>query len=189
MYSKSSDSLIKQNDPYFLLRQYSKDSKVKSKAYSYSESYYRNMYKFFTYPLVVLSSVSTVLAGFHVNEYVLMGISLVTLTLVGFNQVIKPKDKEHEANKVKTEFAEISSDCKKFIYTNNRTSDDIRNFCEVIHELINTWNSLSPPIKDRFITQAKKEYASRSRAHREGGNVLRNIQQSPKQSNGAILEI
>lgn len=40
-------------DPYFLLKGYARDAKIKAKAYAYSENYYRNLNKLFTYPIVV----------------------------------------------------------------------------------------------------------------------------------------
>lgn len=153
------------DDPYALLRSYVNTAKVKSKAYGYSEGYFRWLYKVFTYPLVILSAMGSILAGLDVDKHVLMGISVATLILTGFNQAINPKSKEKSANQMSVEMNEIASNCKQFIYSNNRTAVEIKAFSEIIHEQLNIWNSLAPPIQDKFLTKALKECAKRSRKH------------------------
>jgi len=164
----------KSGDPYYLLKIYGKTAKIKSKAYSYSEAYFRQMYKYLTYPLIILSASATMLSGFDAHPFsswVVMGISLTTLILVGFNQAINPKDKENRANQIKTEFGEISGNVKQFIMENNKTRQEIKIYGQLIHEQLNIWNSLSPPIKDKFIEKAEKLYASRSRNHSIANSV------------------
>lgn len=163
----SESLMLSAADPYILLRSYMHTSKVMSKAYGYSESYYRLLYKQYTYPLVVLTAVNSVLAGLNVNTYVVMGLSLMSLILVGFNQAVAPKNKEHAANQVKTEFGEIHRNIRQFIYSNNRSLDEVKAYSEIVNNQINVWTALSPAISQRFMEQAKKNCAHRSRVHRK----------------------
>ncbi len=57
-------------DPYRLLRSYSKEAKIKSKAYGYSEGYYRWLYKILNHPTIIISAGLSVMSGLNVNEYV-----------------------------------------------------------------------------------------------------------------------
>jgi hypothetical protein len=152
---------------YILLEKYKRESKTLSIAYHKSEKYFRNMYKWLSYPIIITSAVSSILAGikhpFENSEYVLMGLSLITLILSGFNQSINPKDKEKSANQFSTEFEEIASNIQQFIWENNKTKSEIKAYSTLIHESLNHWKSLKPAIQDRFIAQAKLENTSRIR--------------------------
>ena len=166
IHSPAIDSrFIGKADPYVLLRSYAKEAKIKSKAYGYSEGYYRWVYKVFTYPTVLISAVSSVFAMLHVNEHVLLGLSLTMLLLTGYNSTISPKDKEQRANQIKTEFAEISRNVKQFLYENNKSFEEIKAYSETINELMNVWNSLSPPLQDKYLNLARTECESRTRNH------------------------
>ena len=35
--------------------------------------------------------------------------------------------------------------------THNKNIEDVKAFADIIHELINTWNGLSPPISNVFV--------------------------------------
>jgi hypothetical protein len=70
MNSNSESSLIK--NPYDLLQKYGRDSKIKSKAFAMSEAYYRCIYKYINYSLIILTSTSSALAIFELHKYVLL---------------------------------------------------------------------------------------------------------------------
>lgn len=167
-----SDSLVDIQtgaDPYVLLRSYGRDAKIKSKAYGYSEAYYRWLHKVLTYPLVVLSAISTVISGFDIHpysNYVVMGLSMVTLVIVGFNQAVQPKDKEMRANQLNVEYNEIASNIRQFIHENSKSDIQVKAYSEIIHSEMNIWHSLAPPIQRRFIVTARRECVSRARKSR-----------------------
>ena len=164
---------------YELLMGYAKQAKILSKAYGSSEQYYRQMYKIFTYPVVILSTVSTFLAGFDYNNYIVMTLSLATTIMVGFNTAIDPNKKEQLAHNVSVEFREIHSNVKQFIYSNNRTQDEIKNYSNVIYELLRTWQSLAPPIKAKFLKEAEIECTTRvrkSNTHNTPERIKRSIE-------------
>ena len=150
---------------YNLLKSYYKESKILSKAYSLSEQYYRNMFKIFNYPVVVLSAVNTVCLGVNVNQYITLSLSLSMFILLGFDKLIDPKDKEHESNKYSVEYGEISSNIKQFIMSNNRTKEEIKNYTEIIFSLITKWKSFNPPLKDKFIKIVRQQYTDKLRSH------------------------
>jgi len=162
---------MKNGDPYFLLRSYCRTAKIKSKAYGYSERSYRDMYKYLTYPLILLSATNTILSGFTEHPYIVMGIAFSSLVLVGFNQSICPKDKEHMACTVKVEFGEISGNVKQFIMENNKTVEEVKNYSALIHEQLQIWNGLSPPIRDIFVKKAEELYIDRHRSHSKESKV------------------
>lgn len=154
------------SDPYKLLKQYLRTAKVKSKAYSYSERYYRSMYKYLTYPIIITSALSSIMAGIgddYISHYFLLIVSLSTLILSGFNTAINPKEKENLANHLKVEFGEIASNIEQFIYENSKTRNEIKSYTSTVHELMNVWNGQCTPIKDKFITQAEQEILLRVR--------------------------
>lgn len=160
--SQESDSL-RLADPYFLLRTYAHDAKVLSRAYGMNECYYRNMYKLFTYPLVVLSAVGSVMAGFSINTYVLLGLNLSTLLLVGFNAAINPKEKEHNSHTTSSEFGEIKANINQFIQENNKTADDCRSYSQLVLSQITIWKSLAGPCKAKYMDLATKQCARKIR--------------------------
>jgi len=168
--SESDTSLIKKS-PYDFLISYAYQSKIKSKAYSYSEKHYRLLHKQLTYPMILFTSVSTVISVLEMNKYALIGLNLSMLVLVGFNQAINPKDKEHSAHNISIEMGELSSNIKQFVNINNRTKSEIKAYTELIHEQITIWDGLSPPIKEEFITKATNIYAKRSRKSRKPGKI------------------
>lgn len=162
----SSVQLTFKPDPYTLLRRYAKDSKTTARAYSLSEAYYRSLSKYLNYPVVALSAVSTVCAGLDINKYVLMGVSLATLILLGFDKAIDPKDREHDANKFAVEYGEIASNIKQFVLSNNRTQGEVKAYSETVYSLLTKWKAMNPPIKQSFVTQAKTYYLERVRKHK-----------------------
>ena len=164
MSKSPSDSLIK--SPYDLLLSYAHQAKIKSKAYSYSENYFRQIHKYLTYPMIILSAVSSVVAVLDVNKYALIGLNLSMLILVGFNTTVDPQKKSHLSHNVSIEYSEISSNVKQFVNSNSQSKESIKNYSEIIHEQLNIWDSLAPPIKERFVTKATKQYAKRSRTSR-----------------------
>jgi hypothetical protein len=151
------------NDPYALLRQYKQEANILSKAYGASESYYRQMYKTFTYPLVVLTTISTVFSGFDIHQYAVVGLNLCTLLLLGFNTAIDPKDKEHQAHQVSGEFSEIQSGITQFIRENSKSRAECRQYSQIVVEQMTIWRSLSPPIRQKYLDDAQKKYGKRVR--------------------------
>lgn len=160
-----SDSFKMVSDQYYLLKIYARESKILSYAYSLSESYYRNLYKYFNYPLVILSASSTVLSGMNENTYIIMGISLSMLILIGFDKLIDPKDREHKANQFKVEYGEINSNIKLFILNNGKVSHEIKAYASQIHEMMNKWQSINPPVFSKFIKLSTIKYTKKIRNH------------------------
>ena len=122
--------------------------------------------------MVILTAVSSVMAGIGLHRYVLLCLNLITLILLGFNQAINPLERSHKAHEVSVEFRELASNVKQFILSNHRTVDEIKHQTEITHELLNVWVSLSPPCQQQFMNKAKHECASRSRKHKQYGSVL-----------------
>lgn len=152
---------------YILLQKYQKESAILSSAYHKSEKYYRNLYKWLSYPIIITSAVSSIVAGISKpylhSDYVLMCLSLFTLILSGFNQAISPKDREMVAKQFSTEFEEISSNINQYILENSKTKDEVKHYSILIHETLNLWKSQKPPLRDKFLMEAKKENISRIR--------------------------
>ena len=157
--------------PYKLLHDYKKQATIQSNAYKYSEGFYRSLHKWLTYPIILLSAVSTILSGFNINHYSIMSISFSTLVLVGFERAINPKDKEQKSCQIKIEMNEIASNIKQFILNNHRTEEEIKQYTQLIHEQINIWNSIAPPIQDMYITKSTNKYAERTRKHKQEYNT------------------
>ena len=168
--SNESSDLIK--NPYDLLQSYGKWAKVLSKAYSHSDSYYRKMSKAISYPLVILTSVASVISIIPdesvMLKYMMTGLNLSMLILIGFQTTIKPMKQALESRQMSVEFGEIASNVKQYINSNHRTHDEIRDYSSIIHDNINTWISLSPPIKTKYIKHAQTECTSRHRKHSVG---------------------
>lgn len=150
-------------DPYFLLKGYARDAKIKAKSYTYSENYYRNLNKLFTYPIVVISAIGSVLGGISVHHYVSMGLSLLTLLLTGSDRVVNTRDREQSASHMRIEYTEIAKNIKLYIYSNNRSKTEIKEYTSHICELMNKWNSIAPPVFDRFVKMATMEYTEKKR--------------------------
>jgi hypothetical protein len=71
---------------------------LKSYQQEISENYYRQMNKLITYPVIILSSLTSLSAGLNINKYITLGIALTTTIFAGFNQAINPLDKAQKAN-------------------------------------------------------------------------------------------
>lgn len=153
------------SDPYYLLRTYAKQAKVSSYAYSLSEQYHMKLYKWFNYPVIILTSISTVIASLNLNTYIIMGVSVAMLILLAFDKLINPIERSHEANLFKVEYNEIASNIKLFIMNNERTLSEVKNYGTQIHELLNKWKSMNPSIPQRFVKQSNIKYASKLRKH------------------------
>jgi hypothetical protein len=159
--SESQSELIK--NPYDLLTSYGNQAKIKSKAYGLSEEYYRNMHKYFTYPLILLTCISSALAVLELNRYILIGLNLGTIILISFDKAISPKNKEHESHQISLELGEIARAIKQFINSNNRTKTEIKSYSQVVLDQMNIWLGIAPPCKEKFIKQATQMYAKRHR--------------------------
>lgn len=169
MRNSDSDSVkvaLINDDVYGLLWTYSRESKVYGKAYSMSESYYRRTYKIFNYPLVILSAVSTICSGLNIHQYIMLGIALSMMILIGFDKLINPKEKEHDANRFAVEYQEIASNIKQFIMSNNRSKAEVKAYSETVYALISKWKSINPPLKDSFVKQATVDITTKLRSHR-----------------------
>jgi hypothetical protein len=160
------------NGPYALLKEYMLESKTLSIAYKKSEAYYRMLHKYLTYPIIVTSAVASVCSGFALSQYIVLGLSLTTLLLSGFNSAINPKEKEHLANQVSTEFGEISSNILQFILENSKTRSEIKAYSQLIHELLNTWKSQSPSVKNKYLAEAQIEACPRLRLYSNVGESV-----------------
>ena len=139
-----------------LLRSYWKKTAILGKAYKYQEGYWRSVYKRLTYPIIVISACSGVAAMFHnMPIHVLASLSFSITVLSGFGQAINPKDKEKNCNQVATEFNEISQNILQFITENNKSKDELKVYSNQCLALIEVWEGLSPPVKDKFMKEAK----------------------------------
>lgn len=153
------------NDPYGLLKRYLYESKILSLAFGMRERKFRKLDHLLTYPLVILTSCNTIFAGFDMNRYIVLSISLISLILIGFNQAVQPKDKEYSANIIKNEFSELNQSITQFVQENNKTDTEIKQYSQVIFEQLRIWKSLAPPISDSYIKKAKASIVERVRVH------------------------
>jgi hypothetical protein len=163
--SNSESSLIK--NPYDLLQKYARDSKIKSKAYAMSEAYYRKMYRYINYSLIILTSFSTALSIFELHKYVLVGLNLSSLIILAYDKLIKPKEKEYSAHQINIEMLEINRNIKQYLNENNRTHDEIKDYSRQILIQMNLWASLAPPCASRYIKKATKESMKRIKTPRQ----------------------
>lgn len=174
-------------DRYFLLRGYMREAKIKSKAYDLSENYYRNLNKLFSYPIVVISAVGSVLGGISIHPYVSMGLSLFTLILTGSDRVVNTREREQSASHMRIEYSEIAKNIKQFIYSNNRTKNEIKEYSSHICDLMNKWNSIAPPVYSRFVRQATIQHVEKKRGsfiHTPSNEEKKkNMNQSPTAQN------
>ena len=147
---------------YGLLEKYKTESAVLCRAYKLNEYHYLFLHKILTYPLIILSTFSSVIAGLRRPEleYVILAISLVMLILSGFNTAISPKNKEFFSNKISTEFNDIALNANQFILENGKTKEEVKIYSQKTLELFEILKSMSPDINSRFINQAKLEIAS-----------------------------
>lgn len=159
-----SDS-YRDGDPYSLLKSYMYEARILSLALSYREKYYRKMAHCLTYPLVVLSATASVLSGLDMDPYLIMSINLTSLILIGFNQLIAPKEQQFLSNTIKNEFSEIQQSIQQFISENNKTSEQIKQYSQIIFEQLKIWKSLSPDIKTSYIKTAKGSIVEKVRPH------------------------
>ena len=148
---------------YTLLEKYKTDSEILSKAYKTNEHHYLFIHKILTYPIILLSAFSTVVAGLRKPEleYILLALSLVILILSGFNTAINPKDKQFLSNKISTEMNEISLNINQYILENNRKPDEIKAYSQKTLALFEVWHSIAPEINPKYIQRAKLECAVR----------------------------
>ena len=146
--------IIDPRGPYVLLNKYRNEARVLSGAYKLSEIYYRTLHQAFTYPVVVFSAAATVASGLHVDQYIIMGISFASLIFSGFSTVVAPKDKENRCNRFSTEFGEIDTNITQFVQENNKEIADIKNYSKVIHELLNSWKAMAPPLNPSHLARS-----------------------------------
>ncbi len=151
----------KNTDQIDLLKRYAHEAKYKSLAYKYSEMYHRNTYKCLAYSLVLFSAANTILSGLKMDNYATTIVSACTLLFIGFDRVIRPKDKEHNANRISVEMGEIEANITHFLYMDNKKDEDMKSFAKTVRELLNTWNGLAPPIKERYVKFAQRECTNR----------------------------
>ena len=150
------------NGPITLLKQYHKKCTVLNKAHTMQETYWRNMGKYLSYPIVVLSAVGGITALLpEINHYILAGLSFSTLVLSGFIQAVNPSSKEIKNSQVKTEYGELSANIHQYLLENDKTKDEYKAYSQSILPIIEIWDSLSPPVKSKFIKLAEKEYMTR----------------------------
>ena len=149
--------------PYTLLEQYKNESNILSRAYKLNEGYHLFVHRCLTYPLIVLSTISSVLAGLRLEslEYVLLGLSLIILILSAFNTAIAPKDKQYNSNKISNEFAEIALNINQFIIENNKKPDEIKIYSQKTLAIFEVWRSVSGEINPKYLAQARLECAVR----------------------------
>jgi hypothetical protein len=152
------------SDPYALLRSYRTESKTLSMALANSQVYYRTMWRCLVYPVVVLSTVATILTVFKFT-FACIAINGLIVVLSGFDRIIEPLEKSHRAAIYKVEYQEITSNIKQFIMSNHRTRPEIKQYSTVIHELMNKWSSLRPYVSRKHLNSARRYYAKRVRKH------------------------
>lgn len=167
---RDSDSL-RYNNPYSLLKEYALESKILSLAYSYREGLYRSIHQNISYPLVILTSVSSVFSGLDMNRYMIMVLSLITLCLIGMEKAIDPKTNEFQALNIKNEFSEINQSIVQFVKENNKSSNDIKQFSKLIYEQMKIWKSLAPPIREKYIVKATGICTKKIRKHTQISNI------------------
>ena len=149
--------------PYTLLEQYKTESQILSKAYKLNEGYHLFVHRCLTYPLIVLSTVSSVIAGLRMPslEYALLGLSLIILLLSGFNTALTPKDKQYASNKISNEFAEIALNIHQFVIENNKSKDEIKMYSQKMLAVFEIWRSVAGEINPKYLQQARLECATR----------------------------
>ena len=149
--------------PYTLLNQYKNESNILSKAYELNENYYLFIHKILTYPIIILSAFSTVIAGLRKPEleFLLLGLSLGILIFSGFNTAVQPKDKQFLSNKISTEFSEISLNINQFIKENSKTKEEVKAYSQKILSLFEVWKSMAGEIHPKHLARARLECAVR----------------------------
>ena len=149
---------------YNLLIDYMKESRILSKAYKYSENYYRLVNKILTYPVIIFSSVGTVVASMATpHKYTLLGCTLATLIFTGFKTIINPQYRQYKSTGFSREFDEISSNINQFVQENNKSPEDIKIYSKLILEVLHSWKSTAPDLKESYMKRAKAECSQKLR--------------------------
>jgi len=103
-------------------------------------------------------SISTVISTLNFDNRILIGLSLVSLILVGFNNIINPLDRSHNARSISIEFSEIFSNIEEFMFE-SKTDEERKIYANHINSIILIWRSQMPNIFDKHIRRAKLENA------------------------------
>jgi hypothetical protein len=174
--SESETSLMRDN-PYKLIKDYLRECQVLNSMYTLSENHWRRVHRFLTYPLIITSALSSIIAGLDIgdpyNNYILLCISLISMIIAGFNSAINPMDRVNRAHQVAGEFGELASDIKQFITENSKTKEDIKTYSKQILSQMDIWKSLAPPVSTEFKKTSMLKHARRTRKNSEGVNTIK----------------
>tara|TARA_R110000850_G_scaffold111078_2_gene224521 strand:+ start:864 stop:1241 length:378 start_codon:yes stop_codon:yes gene_type:complete len=103
----------------------------------------------------VLTSTSTALSIYHdLNKFVVVGLNLSMLILLGFDKFIDPQQKAMNSHNISIEFQEIYREIKQYINENNKSEEQIKSYSRIILHQMNVWISLAPP--SRYVKEATK---------------------------------
>jgi hypothetical protein len=165
--SNAGSSLLRSSDPYALLVEYSKEAKIMTLAHAYTAQFYNDLAKYLSFPLILLSTSSSVCAGLNVNQYILLGMTLSMLVLTSFDHAINPKSKQHNHMLAKVEFDEIAGNLRQFIGSNHRTPAEIKEYSEEILTYLQKWKSIAPTVPPRYMRAAMRDREHRVRKHKK----------------------
>ena len=135
------------------------------------EKFHRRTNKILAYPVVVLSAVASVLSSLSVSKWLLAGINIATMSLAGLVTTINPTEKAMICNQVGHEFEELAAGINQFIYENNKTKEELKNFSQVTLGLMETWSGLSPPVRDSYVQAATRQWCKVPRVSRQASQV------------------
>jgi hypothetical protein len=152
---------------YKLLKEYRMQARVLASAFHFSECYHREVHRWLTYPLILLTVSTTVLSAFELNKYVVCALSFASLLLTSFNSAVRPKDREYAAHAVSGEFQEIADDIHQYITENHKTADEIKAYSNHVNSVLSIWKGQSPACRDSFISRAQLKHSPRMRSSKK----------------------
>lgn len=150
----SNSFIMRGDDPYALLVEYSNEAKILTLAHGYTAQWYNDLSKYLNFPVILLSAASSVCAGLKIDPYILLGMTLSILILTSFDHAINPKSKQHNHMLAKVEFDEIAGNLRQFIGSNHRTAVEIKEYSEEILTYLQKWKSVSPVAPPRYMKAA-----------------------------------
>lgn len=171
--------------PKQLLRTYWAEASVNSIAHKHAERFRLRQYQWFTYPVVVFSCLSTMLAGvgsisvslesnpniIQWLDFGLLALSFGTMLLSGLASRIDPADARAKHATISNEYAEIAANVKHYLDSGRRTSvGEDQTFAHDIRIQLNIWNSLAPLVPTLFLRRAQQEVVIKTKS------LLRNSQ-------------
>ena len=148
-----------------LLKQYLFRVKVKTTAHKTATDWYLKASKILGYPPVLLSTISSILAGIEVSSFgdatasyntAILCISSAIIVSTGLNSYLNYGERSAQHRDSSVKYSTLSNDIELFLST-NKSDIELEQFLYNQHEKIDIYEQLEPNLHSTFIKQAKLE--------------------------------